>query len=113
VSRLRFRPTGEPIARDEFQRGEAAPQARPYEQLNVVGTPTGREIIVMHGDTFPAVPRGFTRRRLSSLSAAELRARATQYRQMAATASTALVMQELLKLAERFDAFADRQETSP
>jgi hypothetical protein len=99
------------MARDEFQPGEPVPQSGPYEQLNVFGTPVGREIIVMQGETFPAGPRGFTWRRLSSLTAAELRARAAQYRQMAATATTAPVMQELLKLAERFDAFADRRDT--
>lgn len=100
------------MAHNEFQPGAIAPDSGLYEELNVFGTPTGRAVTVTQGETFPALPRGFSWRPLSSLSASELRARAQHYRQMAGTATTSMVMTELLKLATRFDALADQRDKS-
>lgn len=60
--------------------------------------------------TVPAIPADFRFRPMATLSVAELRARATHYRRMAATASTQIALRGLLKLAERFDAKADDRE---
>jgi hypothetical protein len=47
---------------------------------------------------------------LSELSACELRRRALEYRQMAGSATAAVVHAGLLRLAERFEALADTRE---
>jgi hypothetical protein len=47
---------------------------------------------------------------LSSRSSAELRARAAEYRRMAASAHTIAVAEALLKIAARYDALADARE---
>ena len=95
---------------DEFQGGEAAPNCDAYELLNVFGTPTGQVVVVVKGETFPAVPRGYTYRSLATHSAAELRAKASHYRRMAGTATTAAATAALLNLAGQLDAMADRRE---
>ena len=61
------------------------------------------------GEELPRTPRGLTWRPLAELSAADLRAKAWDYRRMAATARTAEVMDNLLKLAERFEELANRK----
>ena len=94
----------------EFQSGEAVPDSGVYEERNVFGTPTGHAVAVEKGETFPAIPRGYTYRSLATLSAAELRAKAAHFRRMAGTASTEFAMTGLLKLAERLEALADRRE---
>lgn len=99
--------------RNEFMPGEPAPGPGLYEELSVLGCPTGKVVVMVRGETFPAAPRGFTWRALSELSVSELRAKATQHRAMAATATTEAVMISLLKLADRFDALADQREGSP
>ena len=90
--------------------GEPAPRAGVYEELNVFGTPTGRLAVVAKDEEFPDAARGFTWRPLAEHSVAELRALAAKYRRMAQTARTATVRDRLGKLAERFDALADRRE---
>ncbi len=60
------------------------------------------------GATSP--PRGQGLRRISEQSVDELRWRASEYRRMAPTASTCQVAEGLLRLADRFDAEADRRE---
>jgi hypothetical protein len=47
---------------------------------------------------------------LSRRSTAELRAKADGFRQMAATARTADIKENLLKLARRFDTLVDQRE---
>jgi hypothetical protein len=47
---------------------------------------------------------------LSQRSVAELRAQAHEYRRMAESARTMVVFESLLRLADRFDALADRRE---
>lgn len=94
----------------EFNPGEPAPDAGPYEELNVFGSRTGKVVVVQEGDTFPTAPRGFSWRSLSALSVVELRERAAQFRAMAGTATTEGAMKSLLKLADRFDALAARRE---
>ena len=96
---------------NEFRPGEPVPRYSLYEELRVFGASTGRVIIVVPGETFPGAPRGFRWRPLAELSVAELRAKANQYRAMASTATTKDVRDSLLKLAERFDAMADRRES--
>lgn len=95
---------------NEYKSGEQVPESGVYGEQNIFGTPTGRDFALGRGETFPAVPRGYTYRSLKTLSVAELRARALHYRWMAGTASTAQVLSGLLKLAERFDELADRRE---
>jgi len=94
----------------EFQPGSQAPHDGLYQELNVFGVPTGKMEFMTEGEKFPGAPRGFTWRPLSQLTVAELRAKAAEYRRMAATATTELVMANLLKLAERIDTLADRRE---
>ena len=98
------------MALPEHQPGDPAPRAGDYEALNVFGTPTGQIATVAKDEKLPAAPRGFTWRPLGEHSAAELRQRAAEYRHMADTARTAQAMEGLRKLAERFDALADRRE---
>jgi hypothetical protein len=47
---------------------------------------------------------------MSDMSIHELRARAARYREMAQTATTAAMLNSLLRLVERFDDLARRQE---
>lgn len=96
---------------DDFGPGQPAPDAGPYEELNVFGTRTGKVIDVRHGETLPAAPRGFSWRSLSALSVAELRERAAQLRAMAGTATADGTRTSLLKLADRFDALATKRES--
>ena len=98
------------MVHDEFVPGEQAPSFGLYQELDVYGTPTGRVVAMVQEETFPAAPRGFKWRALTELSVSELRAKATQYRAMAGTATTEAVMTALLRLAERFDALADQRE---
>jgi hypothetical protein len=93
------------MMRDEFQPGETAPASGPYVALNIFGTPTCTKVL-QQGEAFPSLPRSFTWKLLSAYSADELRDRAQQYRQMAGTASTADVMDALLRLAQDFDKMA-------
>jgi hypothetical protein len=94
----------------EFMPGDPVPGHGIYEELNVFGAPTGRAVIVVPGETFPAAARGFSWRALADLSVAELRAKAMHYRGMASTATTAAVRDSLLKLAKRFEAMASQRE---
>jgi hypothetical protein len=94
----------------EHQPGEPAPCSGAYEELNVFGTATGRVAVVAKDEALPSAARGFSWRPLSERSSAELRARAAEYRRMAATARTETVMESLRQLAERFDALADQRE---
>ena len=98
------------MASDEDLPGGRAPTSGLYEELNVFGTPTGTTVFVSEGDGLPGTPRGFSWRPLAERSVAELRERAKRYRAMAATATTEQAMEGLEKLAERFDALADRRE---
>jgi len=98
------------MQRDEWPPGTPAPHAGLFEEANVFGRPTGVLAAKDAGEPLPGAPRGFTWRPLSELSVAELRARAVQYRDMAATATTQEVMLALLKIAARLDAMADEKE---
>jgi hypothetical protein len=98
------------MSRNGFRPGQPAPDPGRYEQLNVFGSPTGKVVVMVRGETFPLAPRGFRWRPLSELSVSELRAKATLHRAMAETAATDVVMASLLKLADRFDALADQRE---
>ena len=89
----------------------APPVADSHEDPNIFGNPTGRLILADKDDELPAAPRGLSLRPLSKLSAAELRARAAEYRQMAATATTADVHDGLCRVADRFDARAEEIAT--
>ena len=62
------------------------------------------------GQSKTSGPRGPEPRPISEQSVAELRARALEYRRMAGTASTRLVADSLRRLADRFDAEADKRE---
>ncbi len=95
---------------DEHQPGGRAPRFGQYQEVNVLGVPTGKVALMMEGDEFPAAPRGFGWRLLSERSAAELRAQAAEYRRMAETARTTDVRTRLNKIAERLDALAERRE---
>jgi hypothetical protein len=90
--------------------GERAEVPGAYEELDVLGTPTGRIVLAAQDEELPAAPRGFSWRPLSEQSAAEIRARAEEYRRMAESARTLPVRESLRKLAERLDAIADRRE---
>ena len=95
---------------DEYQPGDPAPVSGVYEERNVFGTPTGRDVALAQGETFPAIPRGYPYRSLATHSPAELRAKATHYRRMAGTATTEHAMSGLLKLADRLEALAVERE---
>jgi hypothetical protein len=66
--------------------------------------------VIRRRETFPALPGGVVWTPLSAYSATELGDKATHYRQMAQTASTAQVRDGLLKLAQRFDQMADQRD---
>ena len=104
------------MALDEYLPRAPAPHSGFFEEFNVFGTETGAVVFVNEGEFLPGGPRGFTWRPIRSLSLAELRARAAEYRQMASSARTSEATQGLLKLAQRFDTLADQLEagkTSP
>ena len=71
---------------DEFQPRSPAPHTGLFEEVNVFGAKTGLAVFVKAGDMLPAAPRGFGWRPLGTLSVTELRRRAEEYREMAATA---------------------------
>ncbi len=81
-----------------------------YEELNIFGSPTYRTVMIREGERLPTSPRGFTWRArrsiISDWSPAQLCAKATEYRQMAATASTADIMHILLDLAAELQEMA-------
>jgi hypothetical protein len=78
--------------------------------LNVLGSPSGRVVLAAKGSGRPIAPRGFTWRTLAERSATELRAKAAEYRRMAGTARTVIVMRGLYKIADRFEALAEQRE---
>lgn len=91
---------------NEHKPGTPAPLSGRYEELNVLGSPTGRMIEVAQGDRLPTLPRGWTwrtvgRPTIPTMTVAELRERAAHYRQMATTATTVEVRDALLRLAQR------------
>jgi hypothetical protein len=100
------------MALSEHQPGGRAPASGEYEELNVFGTPTGRVAVVEKDEELPGAARAFSWRRLGDRPVAEIRASAAEYRRMAETARTAGVRDDLRKLAERFDRFADLRERS-
>jgi hypothetical protein len=94
----------------ECQPGDCAPNSGDYPELNVLGSPTGKVVLVAKGGKLPIAPRGFTWRSLSERSVAEIRAQAAEYRRMAGTARTAAVMRGLHKVADRLEALAEQRE---
>src|SRR5690348_5576866 len=83
-------------------------------------------VFISQADALPPEPRGFSwlpsafvlgRRKmvsrripLTERSPQALRAQAAEYRQMAATARTAVVVGGLMRLADRVEALADQRE---
>lgn len=67
---------------------------------------------VNEGDELRTIRREDRWRPLAELSVVELRARAADYRRMAATATTIEVVHGLLRVAERFDAMANCRHTA-
>jgi hypothetical protein len=95
---------------DEHPPHSAAPNTGLFEEHNIFGAPTGVVAFVTEGEPLPGAPRNFTWRSLADHSIEELRGRAAGYRTMAAEARTTLAKEGLLKLADRFDALANRRE---
>ena len=95
---------------DEYQPGERAPRSARYQEVNIFGTPTGKVAYAVAGAVLPFAPHGFAWRPLRDQTAAELRARADEYRRMAETATTAPVRTGLRKIADRLAAMADDRE---
>jgi hypothetical protein len=98
----------------EHDPGTPAPVTGQYEELNVLGAPTGVVIDAQQGVPLPSLPRGFTwrltsRQGVADMSVAELLAKAAEYRRMAATASTVEVRDALFRLAERFETIAQER----
>lgn len=93
----------------ERQPGAPAPESGLYEELNIFGTPTGRTAALDAGQTLPPSPRCFTWRPLTTYPPHQLRARAEEYRRLAATARTQAVAESLADLAARFDALAEQR----
>jgi hypothetical protein len=108
ASELRIYDAG--MERTEYKSGDRVPSSGDYEELNVFGSWTGGVAQLTEGDRFPAGPMGFTWRPLSERPAAELRAQAAKYRQMAETARTEIALSGLRKIADRLDALADQRE---
>jgi hypothetical protein len=100
------------IAFNDLPPGASARVSSPYKELNVFGTSTGNTIFVLEGGKKPAGPRGFGWRPLADRSVAELRARASRYRQMAETATTWQAMDGLQRLAVGFEELAGWREVS-
>jgi hypothetical protein len=78
-----------------------------YEELDINGNPTGRLNLADRDEELLVAPPAFSWPPLSNLSAGELRARAVEYRRMAATATTTDVRDSLCRIADRFDARAE------
>jgi len=102
---------GSNMDQGEYLPGESAQHSGVYQELNVLGTFTGHGVMVTKGERLPPLPRGFTWRHVprnlpSELSSADALARAAEYRQMAATASTSEVRDALLRVAVRFEELA-------
>ncbi len=91
----------------EYSPGTKAPVVDTDEELNIFGNPTDRLVWAEQDDELPVASRGFSWRPLSKLSVAELRARAAEYRRMAASATTVDVRDSLCRVADRFDARAE------
>lgn len=94
--------------------GELAQHSGEYEELNVFGSPTGWRMFVDKDKPLPSLPRGFTWRHTlrplpSEMTVAELREGAAEYRRMAQTASTVGVRDALLRLADRYEALAEKR----
>ena len=98
------------MTRDEYLPLSPAPHTGIFEELDVFGSPTGVVAFVNKGELLPGAPRSFTWRPLRELSLAELRARATEYREMAQAARTEQARQGLLRLSERFEELAEQRE---
>lgn len=48
------------MASNEHRPGDRAPHSGEYEELNVLGSPTGWSIYAEQGAVLPSLPRGFT-----------------------------------------------------
>lgn len=47
------------MAGPEHRPGDPVPTPGVYHELNVFGTPTGRAVLVAHGELLPQAPHGF------------------------------------------------------
>jgi hypothetical protein len=73
--------------------------------------PTGSIVFVTTDEELPSSPRRFSwGQSLADRAPAELRARAEEFRRMAATATTMPVITGLYQIADRYDAAADQRE---
>lgn len=97
------------MTRDEFQPGDPVPTDGQYVALNVLGSATAVMVIMEEGKPLPALPSGQSWKALAAYSFGELRELAAKYHEMAATARTADVMEQLLNVARRFDSLADQR----
>lgn len=85
-----------------------APASGNYEELNVLGAPTGHVVAVDEGELLPGLLRGYTWRRvarrqgIAEMGPAELKAKAAEFLQMANTATTAETRDALLRIARRY-----------
>jgi hypothetical protein len=101
---------------NDYEPGTPAPLTGRYQRLTIAGVPAGMAIHLQQGDPLPELPRGFTwrfvaRPPIADMSGADLSARAAEYRQMAATATSVQTRDALLRIARRFqDAAADRAD---
>lgn len=93
----------------QFDPGEPVPHTGDYHESNVFGTWTGRNAILKESEALPSTPIGFAWQPLPERPAAEIRARAAEYRRKAGTAATIRVMLALRELAGRFEAMAARR----
>ena len=105
----------------QYLPGAPAPVAGNYEQLRMLGSPTGVRVAMLAGQPLPAAPIGSTWIRVEDREVSrprphrghsappavlKLRAEAAAYRRMAATAQTPEARNELEALAARLAAAA-------
>ena len=103
------------MAEHTHEPGIPAPNTGRYEELNVLGSPTGLAIEVREGQLLPRLPRGcawrlVARQTIAEMSVAVLRARAAEYQRMATTATTVETRDGLLRIAKRFLDIASKRE---
>jgi hypothetical protein len=103
---------------NELKPGTPAPASGSYEEVNVLGSPTGFVVEVRRDNALPALPRGFTwrliaRPRISDMAVADLLKKAAEFGRMAATASTVETRNALLRIAQRFADLAEERCGGP
>lgn len=100
------------MVRCEFYSGNVAWALDAYFRLHVVGVLTGIKLTAWPEETFLGLPRGFAQQSFAAYPANELCDRAACRREVADTVTTTQVRDDLMKVAQSFQALAEPLDTS-